>query len=145
MYHDDDFGALVACVRDLWALVDQGGVICSGRVSVSSGQAHVERTGVETTRSRAPGHQKSGIIRSYDKRHGLRRAPEDGRLMDGARASASSGKSTRVPTRPEKVKNRSPGIFYLIGSCNIVNCSDCERVSKSQKRPNQGPFDVTKY
>ena len=102
MEHDDDFGALVACARDLWALVDQGGVICSGRVSVSSGRAHVERTGVETTRSRAR-TPKSGIIRSYDKRHGLRRAPEDGRLMDGARASASSGKSTRVPTRPEKV------------------------------------------
>ena len=103
MHHDDDFGALVACARDLWAfMVDQGGVICSGRVSVSSGRAHVERTGVETTRSRAR-TPKSGIIRSYDKRHGLRRAPEDGRLMDGARASASSGKSTRVPTRPEKV------------------------------------------
>ena len=93
MYHDDDFGALVACARDLWALVDQGGVICSGRVSVSSGRAHVERTatGVETTRSRVR-TPKSGIIRSYDKRHGLRRAPEDGRLMDGSARVGIVGK-----------------------------------------------------
>ena len=81
MHHDDDFGALVACARDLWALVDQGGVICSGRVSVSSGQAHVERTGVETMRSRAR-TLKSDIVRRYDERHGLRRAPEGGRRVD---------------------------------------------------------------
>ena len=91
MYHDDDFGALVACARDLWALVDQGGVICSGRVSVSSGRAHVERTGVETTRSRVR-TPKSGIIRNYDKRHGLHRAPEDGRLMDGSARVGIVGK-----------------------------------------------------
>ena len=91
MHRDDGLGALVACARDLWALVDQGGVICSGRVSVSSGRAHVERTGVETTRSRAR-TPKSDIIRSYDKRHGLRRAPEDGRLMDGSARVGIVGK-----------------------------------------------------
>ena len=82
MHHSDGLGALVGCARDLWALVDQGGVICSGRESVSYAQAHVERTGVETMRSRAR-TLKSDIVRRYDERHGLRRAPEVGRRVDG--------------------------------------------------------------
>ena len=90
MYHDDDFGALVACARDLWALVDQGGVMCSGRESVSSGQARVEHTGVETTCSRAR-ISKSDIIQSYDKCLGLWRAPEGGRRVDGRARIGSVG------------------------------------------------------
>ena len=104
MYHDDDFGALVACALDLWALVDQVGVISSGRGNVSSGQPRVERTGVETTRSRAR-TAKSDIIRSYDGRHGLRRAPEGGRRVDGsARVGAVGPVSSEKDTRPERVK-----------------------------------------
>ena len=79
----DCLDALVGFARDLWALVNQVGVISSGHGNVSSGQPHVERTGVETTRSRAR-TPKSDIIRSYDGRHGLRRAPEGGRRMDGS-------------------------------------------------------------
>ena len=82
MGRDDCPDALVGRARDLWALVDQDGVICASRESISSGQAHVERTGVETTRSRAR-PSKSDIIRSYDRRHGLWRAPEGGRRVDG--------------------------------------------------------------
>ena len=90
MHHNDGLGALVGCARDLWALVDQGGVLCSGRESVSSGQAHVERTGVETMRSRAR-MPKSDIIQSYDKCLGLWRAPEGGRRVDGRARIGSVG------------------------------------------------------
>ena len=79
----DRLDALVGCARDLWALVDQVGVCRSRRENVSSGQPRVERTRVETTRSRA-WTSKSDIVRSYDGRHGLRRAPGGGRRMDGS-------------------------------------------------------------
>ena len=83
MGRDDCPDALVGRARDLWALVDQVGVISSGRENVSSGQPRVERTGVETTRLRARA-LKSDIIRSYDGLHGLWQAPEGGRRMDGS-------------------------------------------------------------
>ena len=44
--------------------------------------ADMARPGDETTRSRAR-IPKSDNIQSYDRRHGLRRAPEGGRRMDG--------------------------------------------------------------
>ena len=90
MHQSDGLGALVGCARDLWALVDQGGVICSGRESVSYAQAHVERTGVETMCSRAR-ISKSDIMQSYDMWHGLWRAPEGGRRMDGSARIGSVG------------------------------------------------------
>ena len=82
MHRSDGLDALVGCARDLRALLDQVSVICSERVSASYDQPHTERTRVETARWRAL-TLKTDVIRSYDERHGLRRAPEVGRRVDG--------------------------------------------------------------
>ena len=82
MHRSDGLDALVGRARDLRALLDQVSVICSELVSASNDQPHTERTRVETARWRAL-TLKPDVIRSYDERHGLRRAPEVGRRVDG--------------------------------------------------------------
>ena len=49
----DGLGALPGCVRGLWTFVDKDSVHLHGRVTVSFSQPRLERTGVETMRSRA--------------------------------------------------------------------------------------------
>ena len=90
MHRSDGLDALVGRARDLRALLDQVSVICSERVSASYDQPHTERTRVETARWRAL-TLKTDVIRSYDERHGLRRAPEVGRRVDGRARIGSVG------------------------------------------------------
>ena len=95
MGRTDRLDALVGCARDLWALVDQVSVCRLRRENVSSGQPLVERTRVETTRSRAR-TSKSDIVRSHDGRHGLRQAPGGGRRMDGSARIGAVGPISQV-------------------------------------------------
>ena len=101
MHRTDGFDALVGCARDLRALLDQVSVICSERVSASYDQPHTEQKRVETARWRAL-TLKTDAIRSYDERHGLRRAPEVGRRVDG-RARIGGGAVLRSGLAPEKM------------------------------------------
>ena len=71
------------------------GACRSRRENVSSGQPRVERTRVETTRSRAR-TPKSDIVRSYVGRHNLRRAPGGGHRMDGSARIGAVGPISQV-------------------------------------------------
>ena len=63
MHHSNGLGALVWCAHDLWASVDQGGVICSGDMRASLTVKLMWNTQASRPHARALGHQR---VTSYE-------------------------------------------------------------------------------
>ena len=119
MHRSDGLDALVGRARDLRALLDQVSVICSERVSASYDQPHTERTRVETARWRAL-TLKTDVIRSYDERHGLRRAPEVGRRVDGRSRIGRGRRGAASITRDTMV---GKGLILHVSSATTEECT----------------------
>ena len=74
-----------------WTWVHQGGMTTENERRRFYVGADMARPGDETTRSRARTPKSDNIREALDRRHGLRRAPEGGRRMDG-RADVGGGR-----------------------------------------------------